>query len=52
MTKKEQIRLVEEQFAVDYNCTIEDFQNGILWLLPRRHWKELVDLKKTASCPF
>ena len=27
MTKKEQIRLVEEQFAVDYNCTIEDFQN-------------------------
>lgn len=24
---KEQKRLVEEQFAIDYNCAIEDFQN-------------------------
>ena len=27
MTKSEQMRLVEEQFAIDYNCTVEDFQN-------------------------
>lgn len=27
MTREEQKRLVEEQFAVDYNCSVEDFQN-------------------------
>lgn len=27
MTKQEQIKIVEEQFAVDYNCSIEDFKN-------------------------
>lgn len=27
MTKEEQKRLVEEQFAIDYNCSVEDFQN-------------------------
>lgn len=27
MTREEQKRLVEEQFAIDYNCSIEDFQN-------------------------
>lgn len=27
MTKEEQRRLVEEQFAIDYNCSMEDFQN-------------------------
>ncbi|MEE1039008.1 MAG: GNAT family N-acetyltransferase [Eubacterium sp.] len=27
MTKEEQRRLVEEQFAIDYNCSVEDFQN-------------------------
>ena len=27
MTKEEQKRLVEEQFAIDYNCIVADFQN-------------------------
>lgn len=27
MTKEIQKRLVEEQFAIDYNCSVEDFQN-------------------------
>lgn len=27
MIKEEQRRLVEEQFAIDYNCSVEDFQN-------------------------
>lgn len=27
MTKDEQIRLVEQQFAIDYNCLVEDFKN-------------------------
>ena len=27
MTAEEQRRLVEEQFAIDYNCSVEDFQN-------------------------
>lgn len=27
MTPEEQKRLVEEQFAIDYNCSVEDFQN-------------------------
>lgn len=27
MTREEQKRLVEEQFAIDYNCSVEDFQN-------------------------
>ncbi|WP_167959060.1 GNAT family N-acetyltransferase [Anaerosporobacter faecicola] len=28
MTIEEQRRIVEEQFAIDYNCTVEDFQNA------------------------
>ncbi|MBE5961922.1 MAG: GNAT family N-acetyltransferase [Lachnospiraceae bacterium] len=27
MTREEQKKIVEEQFAIDYNCKVEDFQN-------------------------
>lgn len=27
MTREEQKRIVEEQFAIDYNCSVEDFEN-------------------------